>query len=121
MPSIVDLQKRDACAVLTFPMCALGARVQKYTTFICTPGLQLSLACLADLTCSHSSHERQVGGNRDADGWSSASHAAYPPDLNLLIAKSIAAHTTHVPPRTTPSVRLGLDTSSRSSDTQHRS
>eukprot|EP00965_Chrysotila_dentata_P129297 4273843-Pleurochrysis_carterae.AAC.1 len=63
-------------------MCALGARAQKYTTFVCTPGLQPSLACLGELTCSHSSHDQLVGGNRDVDGWSSASHAAYPPDLN---------------------------------------
>eukprot|EP00965_Chrysotila_dentata_P061079 2023606-Pleurochrysis_carterae.AAC.1 len=75
MPSIIDLRKRDACAVLTFPMCALGANVQKYTTFVCTPGLQPSLACLTELTCSHSSHGQLVGGSRDADGWSSASHA----------------------------------------------
>eukprot|EP00965_Chrysotila_dentata_P061059 2022774-Pleurochrysis_carterae.AAC.1 len=92
MPSIIDLQKRDSCAVITFPMCALGAQVQKFTTFHCTPGLQPSLACLANLTCSHTSHEQQVGGGRESSGWSSASHAGYPPDLNLLIAKSIAAH-----------------------------
>eukprot|EP00965_Chrysotila_dentata_P114664 3790078-Pleurochrysis_carterae.AAC.1 len=48
------------------------------------------------MTCSHTSHKQQVGGNCESNGWSSASHAAYPPDLNLLIAKSIAAHTSSV-------------------------
>eukprot|EP00965_Chrysotila_dentata_P229372 6197156-Pleurochrysis_carterae.AAC.5 len=50
MPAEIDLCKRNSCAVVTFPQCALGASVQKYTTFRCTPGLQSFLAGLADLT-----------------------------------------------------------------------
>eukprot|EP00965_Chrysotila_dentata_P030290 1008110-Pleurochrysis_carterae.AAC.1 len=81
-------------------MCALGASVQKYTTFLCTPGLQPSLASLATLTCVHKTHEQQVGGHLEADRWSSSSHAAYPPDLNLLIAKAINVRSVSVPPAT---------------------
>eukprot|EP00965_Chrysotila_dentata_P066079 2187770-Pleurochrysis_carterae.AAC.1 len=81
-------------------MCALGASVQKYTTFLCTPGLQPSLASLAVLTCVHKTHEQRVGGHQEASGWSSSSHAAYPPDLNLLIAKAITVRSVSVPPAT---------------------
>eukprot|EP00965_Chrysotila_dentata_P234142 6200005-Pleurochrysis_carterae.AAC.2 len=37
--SISDLQARDSCSRITFPLCALGAQAQKYTTLLCTPGL----------------------------------------------------------------------------------
>eukprot|EP00965_Chrysotila_dentata_P252515 6210723-Pleurochrysis_carterae.AAC.3 len=96
MHSIIDLQKSDSCAVVTFPMCALGAPAQKYTTFYCTPGLQPSLVSLADTTCAHKTHGQQVGGHLEADGWSSASHAAYPPDLKLMISKAIVANSASV-------------------------
>eukprot|EP00965_Chrysotila_dentata_P067900 2246365-Pleurochrysis_carterae.AAC.1 len=69
-------------------MCALGSDAQKYTTFLCTPGLQ---PALATLTCSHRSHTSLVGGTRTQDGWKSATHAAYPPDLNMIISNAIAA------------------------------
>eukprot|EP00965_Chrysotila_dentata_P072026 2379333-Pleurochrysis_carterae.AAC.1 len=72
-----------------FSQCALGARAQKYTTFLCTPGLQPGLRGLASLPCKHKTHERHVGGSNGPDGWSSTEHAAYPADLSLIIARAI--------------------------------
>eukprot|EP00965_Chrysotila_dentata_P201817 6180770-Pleurochrysis_carterae.AAC.1 len=61
---------------------------------MCTPGLQPTLGRLASLTCSHRTHASVVGGTHDEHGWQSASHAAYPPDLNLIIAQAIASRIT---------------------------
>eukprot|EP00965_Chrysotila_dentata_P128180 4237774-Pleurochrysis_carterae.AAC.1 len=58
---------------------------------MCTPGLQPALERLASLTCTHRTHDDNVGGSLDGDNWRSASHSAYPPDLNMLIAKAVAS------------------------------
>eukprot|EP00965_Chrysotila_dentata_P151400 5004080-Pleurochrysis_carterae.AAC.1 len=64
MPSVADLRARHACTYITFPQCALGAPAQKYTTFMCTPGLQPVLSRLSTLTCTHRTHTSNVGGTR---------------------------------------------------------
>eukprot|EP00965_Chrysotila_dentata_P040311 1337726-Pleurochrysis_carterae.AAC.1 len=61
---------------------------------MCTPGLQPALARLASLTCTHRSHDENVGRTLDGNGWRSASHSAYPPDLNMLIANAVASRIT---------------------------
>eukprot|EP00965_Chrysotila_dentata_P064087 2121836-Pleurochrysis_carterae.AAC.1 len=81
---------------LLLHQCALGATAQRYTTFMCTPGLLPALSRLFTLTCTHRTHISNVGGSRDDTGWKSASHAAYPPDLNMLIAKAVASRITMV-------------------------
>eukprot|EP00965_Chrysotila_dentata_P212890 6187308-Pleurochrysis_carterae.AAC.3 len=91
MPTISSLHAHDSCAQITFPQCALGAAVQKYTTCMCTPGLQSALSRLAALTCTHRTHTSNVGGVRDKHGWQSASHSAYPPDLNMSISNAVAS------------------------------
>eukprot|EP00965_Chrysotila_dentata_P217970 6190330-Pleurochrysis_carterae.AAC.1 len=91
MPCVADLHARDSCSLVTFPQCALGARAQKYTTFLCTPGLQPALGRLGALTCVHRTHASLVGGTHGQHGWHSATHAAYPPDLNLVIAQAVAS------------------------------
>eukprot|EP00965_Chrysotila_dentata_P030523 1016077-Pleurochrysis_carterae.AAC.1 len=91
VPIIADLRARHSCTYITFPQCALGAPVQKYTTFMCTPGLQFALERLASLTCTHRTHDDNVGGSLDGDNWRSASHSAYPPDLNMIIANAVAS------------------------------
>eukprot|EP00965_Chrysotila_dentata_P148156 4890674-Pleurochrysis_carterae.AAC.1 len=58
---------------------------------MCTPGLLPTLSRLSTLTCTHRTHASSVGGSRDGDDWRSASHAAYPPDLNMLIANAVAS------------------------------
>eukprot|EP00965_Chrysotila_dentata_P030776 1025283-Pleurochrysis_carterae.AAC.1 len=61
---------------------------------MCTPGLQPALSRLSTLTCTHRTHASNVGGARDENGWKSASHAAYPPDLNMLITNAVASRIT---------------------------
>eukprot|EP00965_Chrysotila_dentata_P099356 3284681-Pleurochrysis_carterae.AAC.1 len=58
---------------------------------MCTPGLQPALSKLSTLPCTHRTHANNVGGKRDANGWQSAYHSAYPPDLNMLIANAVAS------------------------------
>eukprot|EP00965_Chrysotila_dentata_P036773 1223805-Pleurochrysis_carterae.AAC.1 len=92
MPSVKELHARDSCASITFPQCALGAAAPKYTTFLCTLGLQPALSPrLATLTYTHRTHAAHVGGTRDGDSWRSSTHSAYPPDLNMLIARAVAS------------------------------
>eukprot|EP00965_Chrysotila_dentata_P092638 3057056-Pleurochrysis_carterae.AAC.2 len=55
-----------------------------------TPGLAPNLRSLADLRCEHQSHISIAGGQKIASGWSSAHTAAYPPDLNFLLARVFA-------------------------------
>eukprot|EP00965_Chrysotila_dentata_P183357 6054697-Pleurochrysis_carterae.AAC.4 len=61
---------------------------------VSTPGLQLVLSRLATLACTHRTHTSNVGGVRGNRGWLSASHSAYPPDLNMIIANAIASRIT---------------------------
>eukprot|EP00965_Chrysotila_dentata_P099533 3290540-Pleurochrysis_carterae.AAC.1 len=91
MPDVKALHAHDSCSLVTFPQCAVGARAQKYTTFLCTPGLHAGLRGLALLPCTHKTHERHVGGSNGPDGWSSSKHAAFPADLNYMIAKAVVA------------------------------
>eukprot|EP00965_Chrysotila_dentata_P143191 4730987-Pleurochrysis_carterae.AAC.2 len=66
---------------------------------MCTPGgLQPPLERLATLTCTHRTHEAHVGGKRSPHGWPSASHSAYPPNLNMIIANATAARVASNPP-----------------------
>eukprot|EP00965_Chrysotila_dentata_P103723 3423595-Pleurochrysis_carterae.AAC.1 len=65
---------------------------QKFTTFLVTPGLSPKLNHLAKLRCTHAYHIRPCGGHKDAAGtWTSQFAAAYPPDLNFIIARAVAS------------------------------
>eukprot|EP00965_Chrysotila_dentata_P017666 587241-Pleurochrysis_carterae.AAC.1 len=113
-------------------MCALGAEGQKFTTFLVTPGIAPKLAHLESLRCTHMSHSARCGGTKTPDGsWVSQQTAAYPPDLNLIIARAIAAlrpntHESLQPATTTqtaaaastvePAVTHSVATDSRQSD-----
>eukprot|EP00965_Chrysotila_dentata_P117295 3876952-Pleurochrysis_carterae.AAC.1 len=89
---MLDLQLRHKATRVTFPQCALGANTQKFTILLVTPGLSPKLAHLAELRCTHAYHIRQCGGHKDATGaWTSHFAAAYPPDLNFVIARAIAS------------------------------
>ena len=96
-PSIIDLAKAIASPIadaVTFPLCALGAPVQKYTTILSSARFADGLSSLSALRCTHESHPEQVGGQQRPGGkWTSSSFAAYPPDLNLLLAKVITGFT----------------------------
>ena len=46
---------------------------------------------LGSLRCTHVIHDKRVGGTQVDNSWTSASHAAYPADLNLYIARVLAS------------------------------
>ena len=91
MPEMLALTKHSGAEAVTFPLCALGARVQKYTTVLASPRLSALLRPLGKLRCTHSKHEDQVGGKQVDGAWTSASFAAYPPDMNHLLARVFAS------------------------------
>ena len=80
---------------VTFAMCAVGAPYRKLTTLLYSRGLSAALRPFADLVCTHSSHAGAAGGSKRTDGsWSSAETAAYPTELNLLLAQALCSLTT---------------------------
>ena len=77
----------DKC---TFAQCMFGAEFQKYTTLAYSKGLSPLLDSLNRLRCTHTTHKGLSGGTRESDGtWTSSRAAAYPPDFNLFLARSI--------------------------------
>ena len=89
-PTIVNLMRKTHAGLCTFAMCAFGAPYQKYTTLAFSAGLASKLEPLDQQRCTHSSHERRAGGNLNDEGeWISAGAAAYPPDFNLFVARSL--------------------------------
>ena len=104
MPNVVSLIASCSTSSVHFPQCMFNAKTQKRTTLMYTAGLESWLGSLRKVECTHSSHEAMAGGYRDEDGvWCSAETAAYPPDLNLFLAKSIAS--LHVDPFLKPNLK----------------
>ena len=69
----------------------LGEESQKYTTLLYSAALSPSLAPIDRLRCLHREHRLAAGGAKQADGaWSPWASAAYPADMNLLLARSVA-------------------------------
>ena len=67
-----------------------GAPFQKYTTLMHSASLSPLLDSLDKWRCTHSTHAKQVGGEKDEYGeWQSARSAAYPPDFNMFIARCL--------------------------------
>jgi hypothetical protein len=90
-PSIIDLAKDYGGASCTFAQCMLGGDSQKYTTLLYSPGLTPSLAPIDRLRCLHRDHRLPAGGAKGTDGaWDSWASSAYPADMNLLLARSVA-------------------------------
>eukprot|EP00965_Chrysotila_dentata_P110198 3641696-Pleurochrysis_carterae.AAC.1 len=87
---------------------------------MCTPGLHPALGRLATLACTHRTHVSLVGGSHDQHGWHSASHAAYPPDLNLAIAQAVASRISLAPATTDTTGRPELASSDPSSHATSR-
>ena len=100
--------------MITFQQCALGTPWRKDATLMCTPALGFMLSDLELLKCTHESHERRAGGFWKSDGtWNSKRAAAYPAQLNIILARAMARlaaplHTRtqsslpHTPPSTPP-------------------
>jgi len=98
---VIRLLAESASATLaTFAQCMFGADTEKYTTFMYTPGFDAYLGPINGLRCNHpqGSHRTSAGGQRDNEGtWNSRESAAFPADLNLHIAQSIASLITDEP------------------------
>ena len=91
MPEVIALAKRGACRFATFAMCAFGVDYEKPTTLMFTPRLAAGLQDLDLLQCTHGGrHRGSAGGLKENGVWNSAAAAAYPAELNLLLAQSMA-------------------------------
>ena len=92
VPDFVTLRQVTGSDLITFPQCAFGADYQKYTSLLVSPGLLPALRPLASLACKHTQHRATAGGGRVDGNFTSPRSAAYPPDLNYLLARILASH-----------------------------
>ena len=90
MEEVVALQAATGALVVHFPQCALGGVAQKWTTLIFSPMLS-ELSRLGSLRCRHTRDEHRVrGSGRTASGaWTTAALAAYPEEMNGVIAAAV--------------------------------
>ena len=90
-PHVITLISEASMRSATFAQCMFGGSTQKYTTFYFTAGFDSSFSPLNRLLCTHApgTHGTVAGGGIVDGKWSSAATAAYPADLNLLIAEAI--------------------------------
>ena len=90
-PHVITLISEASMRSATFAQCMFGGSAQKYTTFYFTAGFDSSFSPLNRLLCTHApgTHGTVAGGAKVDEKWSSAATAAYPADLNLLIAEAI--------------------------------
>ena len=92
VPEIKALLRVTGASQVHFPQCMFGSDWQKRTTLAYTAGLDSWLSPLRTLACTHVTHDKRAGGARDDQGnWLSAESAAYPPELNLYLAKAIGS------------------------------
>ena len=98
LPAVLEFETRAGDSKVTFAQCQYGAPYQKYTTLMYSPGLSTQLGPLANLLCTHTSHGQLAGGLKSTDGWNSKATAAYPPDLCLMLARSLASLGSVTPP-----------------------
>ena len=88
-PQMVALRSELGLGAVTFPQCALGGDFQKWTTLWFSAGLRDRLRRLSACTCRHVTH-RDVARGRGLQGrWHSAEAAAYPAQMNQVIADAI--------------------------------
>ena len=108
MPEIIQLAKVTGALTVDFSQCMIGAPWQKRTTLMYTGAFEDWLLPLAKLDCDHSSHKRAAGGMKDLEGeWNSSEAAAYPPQLNLYLAKTIVSlHSSNSSTRPTPAAAM---------------
>ena len=90
MSEIVTLQQGTGADVSHFAQCMLGGAAQKYTTIMHSAALT-GVRALHGLRCTHSRQQHKHQRSRRApDGsWATAALAAYPAEMNKIIAESI--------------------------------
>ena len=90
-PTMVALRADLGLRAVTFPQCALGGQFQKWTTLWYTPRLHGVLHTLSACTCRHTSHAEVAHGRGLRGRWHSAEAAAYPAQMNEVIADAMEA------------------------------
>ena len=91
LDEIIELQLATGGQMVHFPQCAVGGGAQKWTTFLYSPALA-ALGELGELRCNHTrSAHKSASTGRVAGGWASAALAAYPVELNEIIADVLDA------------------------------
>ena len=90
MPEIKHLADKHNAISITFPMCALKSKHQKYTTLLIHPDLAPRLEYLSSLKCTHTKGEHQRIAGKDENGdWISQSSARYTPEMCKALAESL--------------------------------
>ena len=91
MPRVATALRKAGALPVTFAMCALGAKAQKWTTIAASGALGDELQCLARFVCPHGDrrHPERARG-RDSEGRSRSKRAAaYPHRLCELLTAAI--------------------------------
>ena len=102
MPNVQHLRAETSSRMVTFPQCMLGAPVRKDTTLMYTLGFAPFLSVLHELRCTHVKHEKLAGGSKSNGAWESAGYAAYPAEMNMLLATACSRLHSTLGVRTTP-------------------
>jgi hypothetical protein len=100
-PAVSNLEEHTHGERVTFAQCAVGAQHRKLTTLLFSSGLAPMLRPFDRFRCTHSNHPGAAGGERINGTWKSAESAAYPAELNMLLAQAVTAlvtSTTAPPP-----------------------
>ena len=105
MPSVRDARKDLGLRSVTFPQCGLGGRFEKFTTLWYSPSMAPTLDVLHACTCRHGSHGEVARGKDRHKRWISAEAAAYPAQMNELLAKAAASTLSHAEQAQTLRVR----------------
>ena len=88
-PAMIALRKERWSRLVDFPQCAFGSQFQKLTTFMYSGDLEHILQPLGHKKCNH--HHAVKASGLDYDGkWRSAVAAAYPGELNALLALALS-------------------------------
>ena len=95
LQSILDLERDCGAARVDIRQCALGGRFQKFTTLLCSPRIAQELDFLQDLPCDLCDrfvpHQERATGVFPDGSSRAAAAAAYPSELNRVLAAAGAA------------------------------
>ena len=90
LPAIKQLQLLTKGEKVHFPQCAFdGARFQKWTTLLASPGIAASIRSWGLLRCQHDSHDSVAAGYDMYGEPTGPRAAAYPSGMNEALAEAI--------------------------------
>lgn len=89
MPNMQRMKRELGLREVTFPQCALGGKFQKMTTLWYSPVLRKTLDNLHMCVCKHDRHAEVARGQNQDRRWKSAEAAAYPAQMNQLLATAM--------------------------------